>query len=254
MKMTVTLSPEYPSLRPWVESVPRLFDEGLGTLLYQGRNVVRQFETAGLQLVVKRFKRHDLLKAVAYSFWRKNKAVRSYENAALLRLRGFHSPHEIACIEMRSLGMLRQVYYICLYTDALPIRPLLIEQQSFDRPLATAYARYVARLHEAGVLHRDLNPTNVLFREHDGHYDFELIDINRMCFYDTPVPKAACMENLTLFYWLTPAYRYILSEYARQRGWTDADVAEAVRVKQRHDRHWIMRKQITHLGNYEVLH
>ena len=128
------------------------------------------------------------------------------------------------------------------------IRPRLIEQEPFDERLATDYARYVASLHEAGVLHRDLNPTNVLFSEsgEPAAVSFELIDINRMQFFDGAVPKAACMENLTLFYWLTPAYRYILNEYARQRGWSEADVAEAIRVKQRHDRRWIRRKRLTH--------
>ena len=113
------------------------------------------------------------------------------------------------------------------------------------------YAQYVASLHAAGVLHRDLNPTNVLV---DAENHFELIDINRMRFFDGPVPKNDCMENLTLFYWLTPAYRFILKEYARQRGWTEADIAEAIRVKERHDKRWIRRKKITHFGKYEVLH
>lgn len=252
MSMTIEICPDYEQLRPWVTTIDEVF--ATGQLLYRGRNEVRLFEHEGRQWVVKRYKRHDIVKRIVYTFFRKNKARRSYENGLQLLHRGFQTPAPVAFMERRSMGLIAQVYYVCAYTAAQPIRPRLIEQEPFDEALATAYARYVARLHAAGVLHRDLNPTNVLFYEHEGRFDFELIDINRMTFYNGPVPKSECMENLTLFYWLTPAYRFVLKEYARQRGWTDEDVSEAIRVKERHDRRWIRRKQITHLGKYEVLH
>lgn len=246
--MNIVVASEYEDLRAWLMQMPRLFDDNQGELLYRGRNQIRLFDVDGRKLVVKRFKRNDIIKAVVYTLFRKNKARRSYENAGLLRQRGFVTPHEVAYIEQRTAGLVTQVYYVCAYTDAQPIRPRLIEQEPFDESLAVSYARYVASLHEAGVLHRDLNPTNVLFSENGepAAVSFELIDINRMQFFDGAVPKAACMENLTLFYWLTPAYRFILDEYARQRGWSEADVAEAIRVKQRHDRRWIRRKRLTH--------
>lgn len=246
--MNIVVASEYEDLRAWLMQMPRLFDDNQGELLYRGRNQIRLFDVDGRKLVVKRFKRNDIIKAVVYTLFRKNKARRSYENAGLLRQRGFVTPHEVAYIEQRTAGLVTQVYYVCAYTDGEPIRPRLIEQEPFDERLATDYARYVASLHESGVLHRDLNPTNVLFSENGepAAVSFELIDINRMQFFDGAVPKAACMENLTLFYWLTPAYRFILDEYARQRGWSEADVAEAIRVKQRHDRWWIRRKRLTH--------
>lgn len=253
MKTVVTTSPDYVSLQAWLDTVPDLFRNGEGRLLYQGRNEVRLFEVDGHRLVVKRFKQHNWLKRIVYTFFRDNKAQRAYENALILTSRRFQTPAAVGYIEVRCAGTIRQVYYICEHTESEPIRPRLIEQEPFDQPLAAAYARFVASLHDAGVLHRDLNPTNVLYTESEGKYHFEVIDINRMRFYDGPVPKEECMENLTLFYWLTPAYRFILDVYARQRGWTEEDIAEAIRVKQRHDRHWIRRKQITHFGRYERL-
>lgn len=248
------IHPAYSRLEEWLATVPDRFRSDEGQVLYRGRNEVRLFEVGDGRLVVKRFRRHDLLRRIIYSFFRTNKARRAFEHAAQLRARGFSTPHEVAYLEEKRCGLIRQVYYICEYTSAQPIRPRLIEQEPFDERLAADYARFVARLHEAGVLHRDLNPTNVLFTEHEGGHDFELIDINRMYFYDGPVPRAAAMENLTLFYWLTPAYRFILNEYAARRGWTETDIAEAIRVKERHDRRWIRRKKITHLGKYEVSH
>ena len=248
---TTIMAPGYQHLSDWVRQVPQLFAAGNGELLYKGRNQIRMFELAGEKLVVKRFKRNDVFKALSYTFFRKSKACRSFENAIALRQRGFKTPHEVAYVEQTCVGLITQVFYISAYTDSQPIRPRLIELEPFDQQLAVVYARYVASLHEAGVLHRDLNPTNVLV---DNENHFELIDINRMQFFDGPVPKADCMENLTLFYWLTPAYRFILNEYAQQRGWTETDIAKAIHVKEVHDRRWIRRKKITHLGKYEVLY
>lgn len=248
MNRTVETHPDYERLRPWLTAMADEF--ATGRLLYEGRNEVRLFERDGLQLVVKRFKRHDWLKRIVYTWFRENKALRAFRNARQIGARGFQTPHEVAYIEERSCGLIRQVYYVCLYTAYAPIRRQLIEQEPFSRPLATAYAQYVARLHDAGVLHRDLNPTNVLFSERGGTYDFCLIDINRMRFYDGAVPKAECMENLTLFWWLSPVYRYVLDEYAARRHWTDADISEAIDVKRRHDRAWVRRKRMTHPLTY----
>lgn len=248
--MRVVVNPEYQSLSEWLTQMPRLFSDNQGELLYKGRNHIRLFLVGNKKVVVKCYKKHDIIKMLVYTFFRKNKACKSFENAVLLRKRGFNTPQEVAYMECRTAGLISQVYYVCAYTDSQPIRPRLIEQEPYDEALAVIYARYVASLHEAGVLHRDLNPTNVLV---DAENHFELIDINRMQFFEGPVPKAECMENLTLFYWLTPAYRFILNEYARQRGWTEEDIAEAIRVKERHDRRWIRRKQITHLGKYKRL-
>lgn len=243
--MNITVANGYEHLSGWLSEMPRSFDEQQGTLIYDGRNQIRLFAVGGMKLVVKRYKRHDWFKRLAYTFFRKDKARRSFENAMMLRDRGFRTPHEVAFLEVKCAGVITQVYYVCEYTDAQPIRLRLIDQEPFDESLAVAYARYVASLHGHGVLHRDLNPTNVLFTETDGEYGFEMIDINRMRFFESQVPKALCMENLTLFWWLTEVYRFVLGVYAETRGWTDDDVQQAVAVKQRHDRRWVRRKKVT---------
>ena len=256
--MDIRIYSEDSLLLPILKEMPKTFEKG--QLLFNGRNEIRRFDINGLDLVAKRYKRHDCFKQIVYSFFRKNKARRSYENAQELRRRGYVTPREIAYIECWEHGLIKQVYYLCEFTDAKAIRPELIDRDPFNRELATAYAQYVATLHETGVLHRDLNPTNVLFArnekcavEREAPYCFQLIDINRMQFFDSAVPKAVCMENLTLFWWLTDVYRYVLQVYADSRHWTADDIQEAVRVKERHDRRWIRRKNFTAIFKHKKL-
>lgn len=244
--MRTTVSPDYEHIRGFIASVPRLFDRGEGTLLFSGRNEVRLFRHGDVCLVAKRFKRHDIVKQAIYTFFRKDKARRAFENAAAIRARGFDTPAPIAYIEDIRGGMIRQVYYICEYTDMRPVRDELIEKEPYNARLAAEYARFVASLHQSGILHRDLNSTNTLYRCDGNGYRFQLIDINRMTFYDgKPVPKAERMENLTLLWRPDDMYMDVLEKYAAACGWTPEDIDRAVYVKLRHDRRWTRRKKFT---------
>lgn len=244
--MVIKINNDYQELTPWLCKIPQLFQEEEGLLLYHGRNQIRLFEVDGNKLVVKAFKKHNWFKAVAYSFLRKNKALRSFENAKRLRQLHFSTPLEIAYIELRQFGLIRQVFYISNYTEAKAIRTRLLEQEPFDESLATSYAQFVAALHLKGILHQDLNSTNVLFKEKDGQFCFELIDINRMYFYNDTVPIKKSMENLSLFCPLTSIYYFILNEYALQRGWGKQMISKAITIKQKHDKWWIIKKKLTH--------
>ena len=109
--MKIVVSPEYQHLNDWVQQLPRLFAAGEGEVLYNGRNQIRLFEVDGEKLVVKRYKKHDIIKTLVYTFFRKNKARRSYENAMSLRQRGFQTPREVAYMECTNSGLL----CLCLY-------------------------------------------------------------------------------------------------------------------------------------------
>lgn len=232
--------------RSFAEELPEKFSGG--KLLYAGRNEIRRFQIDGRTVVVKRFGRMNLIKKIIYTFFRKNKAIRSYRNSEELLRRGFNTPLPIAYVETRKGGLLDELYYVSAETKAKDVKSALIDLEPYNVDLLKAYAKFVASLHDDGVLHRDLNPTNVLYeRDENGKYSFTLIDVNRMTFYNGPVPKDECMENLTLFWWLTPVYRAILDIYADQRGWTKDDIQQAIHVKKVHDRNWVRRKRITHL-------
>lgn len=241
---TIILSPAYGAMRPFLASLPARFGEG--RLLHAGRNEIRAFEENGCVVVVKRFGRLNPLRRVVYSFFRTDKARRSYRNALALVERGIPTPAPVACVVVKRWGLVDSLFYACEETQAKAVKGEFIGKHPWNRPLLEAYAAFVATLHERGVLHRDLNPTNILYEQApDGRFSFTLIDVNRMAFYRHPVSKRARMENLTLFWWLSPVWRAMLDSYARHCGWTQADIDKAVRVKQRHDLRWVRRKRLT---------
>ena len=53
----------------------------------------------------------------------------------------------------------------------------------------TAFAEFTARLHEAGILHLDYSPGNILYDKIGEEYHFSLVDINRMHFGEVDIKK-----------------------------------------------------------------
>ncbi len=81
-----------------------------------------------------------------------------------------------------------------------------------------ALAKFLVKLHRAGILHNDLNIDNILYKEtvaQDGTagYRFQLIDINRMTF-GRQLSVYRRMDNLRRLSCNVPAYLYILGKYA----------------------------------------
>lgn len=252
-KRKCVVAPAFEHIRGEIGKLPERIEQGEGKVLWDGRNKLIAFDPiAGCEktLVVKKFKKLDLFKRIIYTFFRINKARRSFQNALSLSERGLDTPEPIAYIEDYRHGLLRQVYYICVYTDFHPIRERLVDLEPFDRQMEKDYARFVASLHEKGVIHKDLNNTNVLFAPlTDGHYHFQLIDINRVRFYSGgEKPKAGeWMENLTLFADCGEMYTAFVEDYVGFRHLPQSFVAEIMQAKQRHDRHWHRKKKIKRL-------
>lgn len=223
-----------------------MFDfESEGKVIFAGRNTIKLIEIDGRELVVKRFRRPNLIQKIVYTWFKKTKAYRSYNNAKELINRGFDTPKPVEYVETHRLGLVDYCYYVCERTDNPPIEDLT-DRDDWSHELALAFAGYAAELHEKGVLHHDLNDTNVLY---DADFRFSLIDLNRMCFYPlgTELPLEVCLDNLTRFTGRMDLFEFVVREYAKVRGLDIEETTQrALAIKRRHDRNWYRRKRILH--------
>lgn len=250
--MKITVAPSFEDLRDEILSLPERIAKGEGSLLYNGRNKVWLFDHDDKKYVVKRFHDLGILKGIIYTFFRKNKARRAYDNGLLLLKEGVKNPAPIALLEEKRHGLYKTLYYICAYTDWQAIRKPLTEDVPFNRQMTIEYAQFVASLHEKGIIHRDLNNTNVLYNLSGEHYEFMLIDINRMSFTEDGIaaPLKDCLENLTLFANRGDMFDLFAAEYVKARGWDAARVTEIFEAKATHDRHWQRKKRIKRLFSH----
>ena len=117
-----------------------------------------------------------------------------------------------------------------------------LSQQEFNRitPLLDALTLFLYNIHQAGVIHKDLNYTNILYKLPDSSnvsnetpryngYDFTLIDINRMEFYKSagnpkPLPLKTRIHNLQRLNVSVAAHLYIMQKYSELMGVSARDL------------------------------
>ena len=214
--MKLIVHPDYRRYSDFIRQLPATFDQS-GELLYQGRNVVKRYRVDGQSLVVKKYKHPNFFQRIIYTYFKSTKTERAYKFAALLRDKGIESPHEVAYIETRRHGLFTTGFFVSLNCDYPPVSTTMTANE-FTPPLAESLARFLVELHEKGILHGDLNPTNILYHTDDtGQYRFSLIDTNRSKF-KRPT-RDDCLKNLKRLTHRRELLTYITTLYARLRGW-----------------------------------
>lgn len=109
----IILNPQYKSLYTFIETLPQNFNAG-GEIVQDRRNTIKKFKVNGLEINVKRYRVPIFINRIAYTFFRKSKACRAYNNAFEVIKRGFETPESIAYIEEFKGGLLHYSYYISL--------------------------------------------------------------------------------------------------------------------------------------------
>lgn len=207
------------ALNEFVQSLPDQFDTlPDAEILHQGRNVVKMVEREGVRMVVKSYEHLSLVNRLLYGRVRRSKAVRAYRYAERLLAMGIDTPTPIAVVDIRRRGILSRSLFVSAYSDyesAAVINSYPAKTETLQ-PLMDALAKFIFRLHDAGVLHKDLNITNILYRPTaDEGYRFQLIDINRMNF-KSHLSMSERIKNMRRLSCNPTAYAYILEQYAAQ--------------------------------------
>ena len=148
------------------------------------RNIIKIVKIEGVDYNIKAFKIPNIFNKIAYNFFRKSKAQRSFEYAKKLNELKVGTPKPIAYFENKSPLFFKESFYISeqLQCD-LTYRELTkdLNYPDFDTILR-AFTRFTYSLHENGIHFLDHSPGNTLIKKNGNTYDFYLVDLNRMKF------------------------------------------------------------------------
>lgn len=226
METKIIIHKDFSHLEKFINSIPESFLHK-GEKLHDGRNKVKRFRLGREWIVVKKFKRPNIVQKIAYSFFKSSKAERAYLFAEKLRGMGISTPHEIGYIEIKRKGLLDESYFISTQCSYAALSQIL-DGEDFSREAADALAGYLVDLHGKGILHGDLNLTNILYRIEDDKYEFTLIDTNRSKFRES-LGRKECLENMKRLTHDRELMEYIVSAYARLKRWDkDGTVREVM--------------------------
>ncbi|SFD32465.1 lipopolysaccharide kinase InaA family protein [Algibacter pectinivorans] len=150
----------------------------------QERNSLKLFNLNDRLVNIKSFRIPNIVNQIAYKFFRKSKAQRSYEYANKLTNLGIGTPQPIAYYEFVSPFVFKNSYYVSKHLNCdLTYRELTT---NFNYPnheaILRAFTRFTFNLHEKGIHFLDHSPGNTLIEINQGDYKFYLVDLNRMEF------------------------------------------------------------------------
>jgi hypothetical protein len=190
-------------------------DKGEEILGAPTRNKIKIFELNGERINIKSFKVPNAVNKIAYRFFRKSKAQRSFEYAQTLLLKDIGTPKPIAYFEETAPVVFLKSYYISEQLEYdLTYRELVHEPDyPAHEDILRAFTRFTYELHEKEIEFLDHSPGNTLIQLKNGGYKFFLVDLNRMNF------KKMDFENrMKNFARLTPKKEMVevmASEYAQ---------------------------------------
>lgn len=217
----VFVGDDFQDLSSFVRVLPVHFENG-GTLIYEGRNKLKEFEIHGRKLIVKSYQLPHLINRVVYNSFRASKARRSYQYAQMLRKAGIGSPAPVGFYSTGTWLLFGRSYFVSLKSECpYTYRNLLEETFTGDKEkVLRAIARTTAALHENGFLHKDYSGGNILFRKTDKGIEVEIIDLNRMRFGKVDI-ETGC-KNFERLPGTHEMFVILADEYAKVRGF-DAD-------------------------------
>ncbi|WP_341215582.1 Kdo domain containing protein [uncultured Wocania sp.] len=184
MKRNNTIHIDFKSNNAFFDDIINNFDTKGEDFGNQDRNSLKLFQLDNKTINVKSFKVPHLINQIAYRFFRKSKAQRSFEYANKLKNLNIGTPQPIAYYEFKTPLLFKKSYYIsdqidCDYT----YRELTTDFNipNYDEILR-AFTRFTFNLHEKSVHFLDHSPGNTLIKKTKKGYDFYLVDLNRMEF------------------------------------------------------------------------
>lgn len=157
-----------------------------GTIIYNNRNVlfrIGQNEKLGLNwdVLVKKYKLVRKYDRFRFRFLA-SKAERSLKIALDLLRNGLNTPQPIAIVEdWGGFNRLVNCYYLTefLEYDTSLLQVIKGTDENLKREIIVKAAQYIRAMHDLGIIHHDLNASNILIKNIETHPEIFLIDLNR---------------------------------------------------------------------------
>lgn len=216
--MKVVIDKEFAGKCDWIKSMPKIFGKE-GDIVYKSRNILKKITCDGNDFIVKRYAVPLLFNRVAYTFFRKSKAQRAYENARRLLKEGIPTPQPVAYIERKSTGLLYRAYFISVADKSPYLMRHYVDFVNGGEKVLRQFARFTKTMHDKEILHLDYSPGNILFSTDDNmNASFSIVDLNRMRF-DKPVTRKERLMNFRRLARSEEVMRIMITEYASLCGW-----------------------------------
>ncbi len=226
MQNQFIIHPSYKSLELEVKDTILNFENYSEILGAAERNVIKIVEIGNKKYTIKSFKVPNFINQIAYRFFRKSKAERSYNYANKLLELGIKTPFPVAYDLYTTPLLFKKSYYVSeLLAYDLTYRELVHEPDYPDHEIILReFTRFTYDLHQKGVLFLDHSPGNTLIVKKDTGYDFYLVDLNRMQFGDLDFET-----RIRNFSRLTPKKEMVAimsNEYAKLTGKDESIIFE----------------------------
>ena len=218
--MIFKLNQEYENYREDLLDCIIFFDTK-GEIFVDGqRNQIKLFKLGQETINIKSFKVPHFINKIAYQYFRKSKARRSFEFANQLLELGIGTPKPIAFAEFSTTLGLEKSFYVSeqLQCD-LTFRELVeIPDFADHENILRQFTKFSFDLHEKGIEFLDHSPGNTLIKKNsEGKYDFFLVDLNRMEFHESMTFEMR-MKNLCRLTPVKEMVRVMSNEYSKLYG------------------------------------
>lgn len=204
------------------------------------RNTLWAHTIEGMEKIVVKVFKYDTFRQLKYTVSKRSKAKLAYDNAMTLLNHGISTPEPVAFVDVTEGGLVKYSALVTLYTPDQDVSVLIDE----DKECASALASLIAQMHSAGIVHHDMNSSNVLYSIQNGGYRLSLIDLNRM----KVVPSVGFkdeMDDLVRFTGNLQTFINVIYPYAACRHYDiEPFVRKAISYKIKHDAAWTRKKKL----------
>lgn len=181
VKTSVHIHKDYQQYKDFITAIPE-HEYDVKKVYCNQRNVVELVSWGGVDFVIKRYRKPIFLNRVAYTFFRKGKAQRSYENANILLSLGISTAMPVAYITQKHFGLFHTEWFISLCVPNISLteyKDHIKDEEEADK-LWKGLAEFMLNAHLKKIFFRDNNSGNILVSKYDDSLHFSIVDINRL--------------------------------------------------------------------------